>query len=276
MAVELTRNMSRQPSRESNNGSMNSYSSEGKSVNRKPQIAPTVFNLLLPVFCLTFTPGFVHAVVCLRLLVGGFSVSKMTVLHSLSYCCLKLAVITGHLWAINYDQDFRVHVLRDGDYQGIWHRLYCGREVPDDKQVQHEDNAVALVVEHKVWGPAENLKVFPPGHSVSAILVLLLSFHGVSLQLDLLGGKPGGQQSVQWLLGWTGTSSVGWEANAGHARHRWVCSPPLLNSTVFILLPQNRLFLFLFNLPAVYKYLCFTYLHILPWSTLYSVSCICA
>uniref|UniRef100_A0A672HN80 Regulating synaptic membrane exocytosis 1 n=1 Tax=Salarias fasciatus TaxID=181472 RepID=A0A672HN80_SALFA len=33
MAVELTRNMSRQPSRESNNGSMNSYNSEGKSVN---------------------------------------------------------------------------------------------------------------------------------------------------------------------------------------------------------------------------------------------------
>uniref|UniRef100_A0A8C4HRU7 Regulating synaptic membrane exocytosis protein 1 n=1 Tax=Dicentrarchus labrax TaxID=13489 RepID=A0A8C4HRU7_DICLA len=31
MAVELTRNMSRQPSRESNNGSMNSYNSEGKS-----------------------------------------------------------------------------------------------------------------------------------------------------------------------------------------------------------------------------------------------------
>uniref|UniRef100_A0A673BND5 Regulating synaptic membrane exocytosis 1 n=1 Tax=Sphaeramia orbicularis TaxID=375764 RepID=A0A673BND5_9TELE len=32
MAVELPRNMSRQPSRESNNGSMNSYNSEGKSV----------------------------------------------------------------------------------------------------------------------------------------------------------------------------------------------------------------------------------------------------
>ncbi|KAL0203632.1 hypothetical protein M9458_001650, partial [Cirrhinus mrigala] len=29
MAVELQRNMSRQPSRESNNGSMNSYNSEG-------------------------------------------------------------------------------------------------------------------------------------------------------------------------------------------------------------------------------------------------------
>lgn len=36
MAVELTRNMSRQPSRESNNGSMNSYNSEGKSVNHTP------------------------------------------------------------------------------------------------------------------------------------------------------------------------------------------------------------------------------------------------
>ncbi|XP_056891059.1 regulating synaptic membrane exocytosis protein 1 isoform X8 [Takifugu flavidus] len=32
MAVELTRNMSRQPSRESNNGSMNSYSSEGNLI----------------------------------------------------------------------------------------------------------------------------------------------------------------------------------------------------------------------------------------------------
>lgn len=32
MAVELPRNMSRQPSRESNNGSMNSCNSEGKSV----------------------------------------------------------------------------------------------------------------------------------------------------------------------------------------------------------------------------------------------------
>lgn len=30
MAVELSRNMSRQPSRESNNGSMNSCNSEGK------------------------------------------------------------------------------------------------------------------------------------------------------------------------------------------------------------------------------------------------------
>jgi len=34
MAVELSRSMSRQPSRESNNGSMNSYNSEGKSVTR--------------------------------------------------------------------------------------------------------------------------------------------------------------------------------------------------------------------------------------------------
>lgn len=33
MAVELSRNMSRQPSRESNNGSMNSCNSEGKLVN---------------------------------------------------------------------------------------------------------------------------------------------------------------------------------------------------------------------------------------------------
>lgn len=32
MAVELQRNMSRQPSRESNNGSMNSYNSEGRCV----------------------------------------------------------------------------------------------------------------------------------------------------------------------------------------------------------------------------------------------------
>lgn len=31
MAVELQRNMSRQPSRESNNGSMASYNSEGRS-----------------------------------------------------------------------------------------------------------------------------------------------------------------------------------------------------------------------------------------------------
>lgn len=56
MAVELTR-MSRQPSRESNNGSMNSYNSEGKSVNHKPLALPTAFNFLLLVFCLAFTPA---------------------------------------------------------------------------------------------------------------------------------------------------------------------------------------------------------------------------
>lgn len=38
MAVELPRNMSRQPSRESNNGSMNSCNSEGKSVNCRPLV----------------------------------------------------------------------------------------------------------------------------------------------------------------------------------------------------------------------------------------------
>lgn len=47
MAVELTRNMSRQPSRESNNGSMNSYNSEGKSVNHTLPVLITFYQLLL-------------------------------------------------------------------------------------------------------------------------------------------------------------------------------------------------------------------------------------
>lgn len=46
MAVELTRNMSRQPSRESNNGSMNSYNSEGKSVNPSFPVLISISTLL--------------------------------------------------------------------------------------------------------------------------------------------------------------------------------------------------------------------------------------
>lgn len=52
MAVELTRNMSRQPSRESNNGSMNSYNSEGKSVNHNLYPPPHTLHLpVLSFFC---------------------------------------------------------------------------------------------------------------------------------------------------------------------------------------------------------------------------------
>lgn len=47
MAVELTRNMSRQPSRESNNGSMNSYNSEGKSVNHTLPVLVTLLTVAL-------------------------------------------------------------------------------------------------------------------------------------------------------------------------------------------------------------------------------------
>lgn len=56
MAVELTRNMSRQPSRESNNGSMNSYNSEGKLVTFKKKILSRfTISALLPLYKIHFS-----------------------------------------------------------------------------------------------------------------------------------------------------------------------------------------------------------------------------
>lgn len=71
MAVELTRNMSRQPSRESNNGSMNSYNSEGKSVKHTLPVLittnhPHTLLLLYPLFLSSSRMQYNFISVCLH------------------------------------------------------------------------------------------------------------------------------------------------------------------------------------------------------------------
>lgn len=99
MAVELNRNMSRQPSRESNNGSMNSYNSEGKSVNQKPHTSPSFFStssshLLLSARHLHLLL-FVNAAVLLLLFLS-VRLIKDRVVRCSGYCSLKWAVMTAN------------------------------------------------------------------------------------------------------------------------------------------------------------------------------------
>lgn len=92
MAVELTRNMSRQPSRESNNGSMNSYNSEGKSVNHTLPVLLTFHQPLLhsphpPPFvslCLLYIATSVFRLQCLYIfLIQPFQMGNFTLLKLL-------------------------------------------------------------------------------------------------------------------------------------------------------------------------------------------------
>jgi len=142
MAVELTRNMSRQPSKESNNGSMNSCNSEGKSVNR-------------PFHC-----------PCHRLILE--KVCSAALCQVLPTCGRRV-------------QRFRLDVSDQTDDLYEWtDRFLCF-----------------------LW------------------------------QFDLLWSESGSQQPVQWLPGWTGTSSVSGQTNTGYSCYRYRILSFLVDSILF-------------------------------------------